>query len=175
MKSFFTCLVLLLSVIMSKAGDSSPATAEIKSKEHPMTNGKFMLHIQVSFKKDAVLSGNPTLQLPSGCQAQLVNTSPAHKNCKKNSKMQYVFQVTYPKTSLPFYPKPVVFTQAVEGETEHGIYAEGRLYFTPYGTIEVFNMNDFYSSKRTWINEGSYIDTTRRYIAKNKIPKSDLS
>ncbi|MBX9851380.1 MAG: hypothetical protein K2X86_06430 [Cytophagaceae bacterium] len=156
---------LLLSLQMTMAGETSPGFAEIQTKEHPVVNGSFILHIKMEFNKDAKLQGQPSMKVPSGWQAQLINGSAVNKHCKKNSKFVLVYRISYPVSSLPFYPQRIQFTQLTTGDIQEKIIAEGRVYFTPYKTVEVFNMTDFNGPQRSWINPGSALDTTRKFIA----------
>lgn len=49
----------------------------------------------------------------------------------------------------------------------------GKIYFTPYNSIEIWNLEDFYDLKRHWLQEES-IAPQRIYIPKENIPQSNL-
>jgi len=75
--------------------------------------------------------------------------------CWKSYSYEYSlllsFTLSIPDTnSLPFYPQYIqmqVSTGNQDSASQALIWA-GRIYFTPYNTIEIWNLEDYYDLKR---------------------------
>lgn len=84
--------------------------------------------------------------------------------------------LTYDQTQLPHNLQPVDIrlTDTNSGETI-GL-ASYYIYFTPYGTIECWNQDDFENLRRIW-NEGDFAGSTpdRVPVVRSEIPVSDLT
>lgn len=81
--------------------------------------------------------------------------------------------LTYNSGNLPYYYKSVdnyIFSHKDSLYSTH--IAPCNIYFTPYGTTEVWNPDDFSGLKRAWILPDS-IEPTRVFISRDSIPVSD--
>jgi hypothetical protein len=160
-----------------------PVYARIISKEINTnvgisTNGWRTLEGQIKLKIDDTLSINTQDTVKFECernwQFTVIRTN---ANYLPNDSLLLNFEIQYSETNLPFYP--VMFKVYVPFRHTSGkktnVLASGRVYFTPYQVAELWSAEDFTELDRTWLVEGSNIDTTRIYIPRNQIPVSDLN
>ncbi|MFY9419206.1 MAG: hypothetical protein WAP17_09020, partial [Bacteroidales bacterium] len=77
---------------------------------------------------------------------------------------------------MPFYPKKISIIQFVTSDNtiEKEISTSAMVYFTPYNTIEIWNLQDFQNLPRRWFTPIENPDTTRIYIDPSNIPESNI-
>jgi len=80
------------------------------------------------------------------------------------------FNFAYDTASISFYPKTIEFVCISDTITRS---ATAVFYFTPFNTLEVWDVLDFNSLKRIWLLEKEEPET-RQYISKNSIPVSNV-
>ena len=83
------------------------------------------------------------------------------------------FTLSYDSTQLPYYPKEIVFSiKAINrfGDT-FSIAIPAIVYFTLYGTTEIWDVEDFNLLPRKWLPKISP-EPTRVYVAQSSIPAS---
>ncbi len=81
----------------------------------------------------------------------------------------------------PFYPEEIEIKQKVLRGNILNLSLEptiistkGMFYFTPYKTLEIWNISDFNNLKRRWLNEFDSPDTSVSQISKDDIPVSNI-
>jgi hypothetical protein len=87
-----------------------------------------------------------------------------------------ILEIMVPDSNnLPFYKQHLAFhiiTDTAESNIEKKVLG-CEVYFTPYNTIEIWNMEDFANLKRDWLDP-VYPAPIRQYINKDSIPVSDI-
>ena len=177
--------ILLLLAIVIAGFKSAPllasgtplAKGEMVTKEIAYQNGTLEIQVKVKTTSDVFFASEPTFTLPKGWAVNHINKLKKTK-CKKDGPIIFTLIVSYPKTNLPFFPKEISCAIKVESVSDSAvaqtIFVEGRIYFTPYKTVEIWSAADFHNSKRVWLTENSAINKTRIYIPKNSIPKTNI-
>lgn len=92
-----------------------------------------------------------------------------------NDSILIEITVNYNNNSLPYYYKSIdhyIFSHSNDIEESMHLSASN-IYFTPYGTTEVWNMIDFYSLPRVWEIQKTP-EPQRVYISKDSLPVSDI-
>jgi hypothetical protein len=151
---------------------SKPASMEILSKEILQVNGTIQGQAWLWANDTLNLTQALTFKLPQGWQASA--TLP-QSYLYAGDSLLISFTLAYPTANLPFYPQEIQIEIPIKvdsGTTK----TVGKVYFTPYNTVELWNEYDFGALDRTWLMEGGNRNTpTRIYIPRNEIPVSDLN
>jgi hypothetical protein len=91
-----------------------------------------------------------------------------------NDSVLIEITVSYNHTNLPYYFKKIDHYVYSHNNTDTSFHlSAANIYFTPYGTTEVWNMIDFYELPRIWEVQDS-IEPTRVYIDRDSIITSNL-
>jgi hypothetical protein len=100
------------------------------------------------------------------------------------------FILQYPTANLPFYPQEFalqipLYEYHSSGGTAQAFAllpqpdetrkAIGKVYFTPYNTVELWSVEDFENTYRSWIDPSNNPLAQRIYVAEADIPVSDLN
>ena len=77
---------------------------------------------------------------------------------------------------VPFFSQTFEIKHKIvhEGNRELINY-QGYLYFTPWGSVEIWDNFDYFTAGRVWKQPGTGVDTTRFFIPKNSIPISNFN
>jgi hypothetical protein len=168
---------LVFLTVKTYASGTPLARAEISSKEIHQITGSFSLALKFDINEDFIIQGEPQYTLPAGWSGGCTDVLKG-KKCEKIKPFGLVVQLAYPAVSLPFYPQTISVSIAVTSVKDTAvkeiIVSKGKVYFTPYNTVEIWRLADFHNMDRVWLAEGSNIDTTRKYISKNSIPASNI-
>jgi hypothetical protein len=68
-----------------------------------------------------------------------------------------------------------IFYNYKHGDQIESIKFHGYVFFTPWETTELWDIDDYFTIGRVWKQEGPYTDTSRVFIAKNDVPVSNYS
>lgn len=201
MKNILLLLGLMGSLHLSASDINPPYTLQINSYECKTVTGMLEIHAEIRFSDSLIITEPPVLSLPDGWKVikqPKWNTKKADKNyfeddynngkgkghdkekcdkqkdkkekdkkCKeKEYKIKLCYIVTYNTKDIPYYP--VSFTLTTPQYTY-----EGRIYFTPYNTIEIWDSYDYSMLKRVWLIPSMEIPQ-RVYVDKKDIPVSDI-
>ncbi len=175
----FIILLLILGFITNLYASKEDAIyGELVSYECPDVSGIVTINIQCEVKRQVHFISNPVITLPTGWNYQMV-TDKTGQTFNKGETPIISFKITYNPDSLPFYPVTIRFTQNVMVDNDvnniQNVFAEGKIYFTPYNIVEVWSNADFYNIPRMWLDKASNIDTTRIYVSKSSIPATNLT
>jgi hypothetical protein len=119
-----------------------------------------------SFQEEAVLAEEFVLELPGGWNWDKKQSMAG--SYKKGDELRLDLVVRRNGQPLPFYPQSVRLSQPwAQGAAE----AEAKIYYTPYGTTEVWDKADFFNLDRVWINPASKKEKQRLTLAKSDIPE----
>lgn len=160
----------------SDCHDFALYSLKVRSQESAALTG--MLPIQVTLVAHRAvsfadtLSGRveaPGMQLSVGAPGQTQYGAPGD-----SSLLTAVLH--YNPASLPYAPVRFSITgrpTTTAAGAHDPVTVDGYVYFTPYGTVEVWNIADFHGLRRKWITT---TDPTaqRRIIARTAIPVSDI-
>ncbi|OQA89012.1 MAG: hypothetical protein BWY27_00890 [Bacteroidetes bacterium ADurb.Bin234] len=148
---------------------------KIVSTEHEQLVSYFTVDI-VCYFIDTTSIDSMLWKLPEGWSITLSNDSimPVYI---MNDSLVLSFTVSIPDTgNLPFYPQYVELKLLSNKQDSNFqvVTIAGKVYFTPYNSIEIWSLEDFYNLKRYWLEEDT-IDRQRIYIPRDSIPLSDLT
>lgn len=153
-------------------------------------SGNFNVIMRVVATETFAYPSLPTMTLPTGWQLQSVTASKVATTITKGDSVDFTFTISHPSI-LPFFPKDIegvlqvqaantpapvqaLITTALIIEYEI-VKARGKVYFTPYNSVEIWSEGDFFQLRRTWIGTGGSLDTTRIFIAKSSIPVTNIT
>lgn len=154
-------------------GQASPVNLKVKSTEITSLTGQVTLQIVVKANKVVYFPSLP--RLDAQFSDSLFNEVPNNNSYSPPDTMQIgdslIFSLTlnYNQNNLPYYPADVVLA------FNDSLKRKAKLYFTPYGTLEVWDIGDYTTLNRTWIDPTSVETTPTRISApQSSIPVSDL-
>jgi hypothetical protein len=128
------------------------------------SSGKFKIII-AGINSDSILVNSDSTYLIAGISTLYPNdTLRLSMNC------------SYVTSNLPFLPLDFVIKVIELDSNEEDIFNENvpcKLFFTPYNSLEVWNIFDFHNSKRIWLPTTG--TNSRVYIPKSEIPLSDIT
>ncbi|HTJ49777.1 MAG TPA: hypothetical protein VL443_10015, partial [Cyclobacteriaceae bacterium] len=179
-KLYSLCWIILFFFVQNslKAQSDNPISAAIVSQEINSVSGSLAFKVRV-YANDTIYNAFIGNSYPTGWNVT------ASTSVTKISPGQFAdidVTITYPVANLPFFPvstsleidywlapslpntRPVTYTENTTG----------KVYFTPYNTVEVWNDDDFYNLNRIWYEKGTLTDTIRRSIPKESIPVSNI-
>lgn len=183
-----------------QANTMSPVKGRMISKEVNSSSGKIKTEVHL-FAYDTVYVKDLKFSQKNGSQKDGDKLSctgmPPFVQYDKLLPGQtavYRFDITYDKRDLPFYPQEItieiqyytpdnILISKPPKNPHHGnvidpdqadyIEVKGMIYFTPYGTAELWDIADYYNLKRVWLSE-SASDPTHKNISKKSIPISNI-
>jgi hypothetical protein len=85
--------------------------------------------------------------------------------------------INYNINNLPFFPVKFELELKVVGSINQEtifITDEFYVFFTPYNTVEIWNLYDYTNLRRRWLNPDLVSDTSRVYINPSDIPVSNI-
>lgn len=121
------------------------SSALIESCELQTVDGNITFNINFTFESDFSFNQSPVAEVPDGWQISSLPALPAQVTASSSATIQVA--LTYPLNNLPYYPKELKFTFPFDGGELHAI---AKIYFTPYNTIEVWDIGEFYAQPRIW-------------------------
>jgi hypothetical protein len=173
--SIIVTFIIHVSTIF--AGVSNTAYGEVISEEYNIVNGTFNFTIEYKFIDTVTFAYNKSTQfiLPDGWSANIAPVIKGNVYYPEDTILLTV-TVNYPVNNLPFYPKKISIIQFVTSDNtiEKEISTSAMVYFTPYNTIEIWNLQDFQNLPRRWFTPIENPDTTRIYIDPSNIPESNI-
>ncbi|GHV34414.1 hypothetical protein FACS1894178_1870 [Bacteroidia bacterium] len=153
------------------AGNKLPYIANVTSNEHDSITSEFTLQIKF-YSLDTLTVFDIESQLPENWTMTNISTFP--QTFVSNDSTVFSINIQLPNTiNLPYYPQSLKFYIHTDTDTTNSTPIIAKIYFTPYNTIEIWNIEDFYSLPREWLNEED-VAPVRSFIAKSAIPVSDI-
>lgn len=197
MKKVIPVIILLLtSYNFSHSNTVSPLKGSIISKEVKSNSGKIKAELSLTaydtvFVKDLKFSKHRH-HARHGIWCGGIPPFLQYKQLLPGESMSFWFEVNYDRMDRPFYPQEVNIEIEyykpeniqvnrppknphhgnVLGETER-TNIKGMIYFTPYGSIELWDIADFHNLKRVWLSETDP-QPDRKQVSAKSIPTSDL-
>ena len=178
MKKVLLFLFSIQLAIGSFATEKSIGSATIVTREQPGNVGLFEYTIEIKANEAFRLVDMPKINVPKGWKSYVM-AFPQGRSCIKSTPTRFKVFVLYPANKRPFYPQQLSVSFSVQSLLDTArrstLVAGGRVYFTPYNSVEIFSDQDFENSNRVWINEQSGVAVKRIYMPKNAIPVSNLN
>ena len=140
---------------------------KIISQEHQQLSQSFTVDV-VCYFLDTTLINSVVWQLPSGWNIN--GSNPTNYVGNPGDSLLLSFTFTIDTNNLPFYPQYIEMKVLTNGQD---IVMAGKVYFTPYNSIEIWSLEDFYDLKRKWLKEEN-IAPPRVYVHRDSIPQSNL-
>lgn len=176
LQNLLSIFVLLLS-FPSLAQSEKPAYAEVISQEYDFRGGIVQGTVKVIANDTIVVEGKTTNVWPYEWSGSCYLYGSIYLLPGDSMFLSYNIKVP---GDLPFFPEEfkigIPFTISGDPDmTVKYVHAIGKLYFTPYGSVEIMSAHDFENSYRVWLDRNSNISTLRVYIPREQIPVSDLN
>lgn len=96
-----------------------------------------------------------------------------------NDSVIVTISVVYPINNIPFFVQPIEIKNTIETTNTFiditEITYSAMIYFTPYNTIEIWNLEDFHSLPRRWYYPHNSKSQNRIFIPKSNIPVSNIN
>jgi hypothetical protein len=180
MKKIFLLISCCLFTFLGFANtDFKSAGIQFTSFEESSVSGNLSVDLTINFYDSLDLS---TLQdsfavvLPQNWQVTAMPYLP-QTNFVRGDNHQTAIDITYPTSNLPFYPQTIslqLYSKATaQSEPIKIAERELKVYFTPYNTVEIWDIVDFYDLKREWLINNNE-SKPRIYVDPNSIPESDI-
>ena len=185
-KTFLLGLLLLITITFNLRAQTIVDTSgifispihnscigKIISHEYPALSGNFVVKAVCYFLDTATIA-NIKWQLPESFNFNTIMFSPFVANPGDSLLLSITFSIN-DTLNLPFYPQDI--NLEIQLNKQDSIYQPvimaGKLYITPYNSIEIWNLEDFYNLERRWMQKDS-IEPPRMYIPRENIPQSNL-
>ena len=175
MKSIYRLIAILILLVngfdISATQANQPFGIQVESKNIESISGSLTLELKI-YILDSLTWGYPSFQeFPEFWQIQ-EQTNIQGQTFLPGDSIVYTINCTYPYANLPVYPIDLSFGFYTDSTAT--IITDCKIYFTPYNTIEVWNLPDFYDLPRRWLEKHEQTQQNRIYIAKDSIPISDI-
>lgn len=155
------------------ADQVSPVSLRIKSTEVTSLTGQVIIQVVVKAEKRVYFPSLPYLD--GQFSASLFSEEPnnnsytAPDTLEEGDSFTHSITLNYDQNNLPYYPADVVLA------FNDSLKRKAKLYFTPYNSLEVWDIGDYTTLNRTWIDPTSVETTPNRIsVSQASIPVSDL-
>lgn len=165
---FSLCLLSVLSAIANHT--TKPLVAEIVSNEILNQDGLIPIEIKIRVLDDSLSINEIVEGFSDSIGIFSIGRQGVNINYSLNDTGLISFNIEYQNDSLPFYPQKFEIKINYSHEGENNYYKlSGNIYFTPYGTTEIWNEHDFNTINRVWLI-GSGEKKLRKHVDKSEIP-----
>ena len=146
----YWCLLLMLFPFLSKADDHGSVQFRPVSQEINQVSGSFTLTYGYHFEH-AVTVTNQTATLPTGWSHGAISQLNGQSFHAEDSTTAS-YTISYDPNNLPFYPQAITFQVSVSeaGGDPETFQGTAMIYFTPYGSVEIWSLHDFQNLPRKW-------------------------
>ena len=171
-KHLLMLLALLVYGLAFGNSEKAPLKISVSSYEASSVTGELSITLNYEVQQDMELLSGLEPQLPSGWSVtdwgEMESSSQS-----AGTTIQRTILISHPIDNLPFYPERISFAYEDQTISKDPVAAEGRVYFTPYNTVEVWSYYDFVHLKRNWyVNR---VDNAQRiYVDPASIPSSNI-
>lgn len=149
---------------------------DVRSYEIQKLNGSLAIPVKITAITNLNLAGMELGLMLSDpkSEGKPVTKALPKQVLEAGSSVMVTINLPYNVKNLPFHHQRLRLGVRSAGEAHWHAIAHAYVYFTPYGTAELWNATDFDNLKRVWI---SRIDQggKRRPISRKEIPASDLT
>jgi hypothetical protein len=175
MKNILLLSFLFLIICGLKAQDNNPVFSAVNSIEINDQCGVFQFTVDYVFLDSISIQRSSQILAPNGWNVSLTPNL-AGGVYEKGDSINVIVTVQYPVESIPFYSQTIQILNYADSAAESfEIYTIAKVFFTPYNTIEIWNMEDFSNLPRRWYTEDNAPFRQRLPISKNSIPVSNIN
>lgn len=177
--------LLLLLLCGSSSGfaevcQSPLAYLKVETPEHLSVIGQLNVTLKLHFLDSAIISSEIGITLPAGWSTPGINSTPIGQIYKDGDEVSFNFQLNYPVANLPYYPKeiPLGIVLSHVNDTIYdsvAVQTTAHIYFTPYNTVEVMDMQEYNHPLRKWLQPAVGEEEPERvFIPREEIPISNI-
>jgi hypothetical protein len=148
---------------------------QVKSFEKDSIDGNLSIEVKLHATDTIYLGSHLILE----CKSKLLNGFITSNNLLDSlvygDSITFTLNLQYNIDSIPFYPMSLnleLKDSIGEDSINSKYYTECKIYFTPWNTVEVWNIYDFHNIKRLWLTGND--NPERVYIDKNSLPNTDI-
>ena len=172
MKKSIVLFLFIIAVNTILASNYFPFAAEVISKELETNISMIEVDVYIKFSDTLTWNIEPVFNLPENWLANSI-TNFEGQTFYPNDEIIYTFELTYNLDSLPFFPErmDIIFPLNEQKKTTIGC----NIYFTPYNTVEIWNLIDFYYQPRRWLIKSNHPNAQRIDLSKQEIPPSNIN
>lgn len=173
-----TVVLLTLLFLTSYGKSQAPLLSLINSLETPILNGTATTTGYLKIIDTTFFIQQPsfrTSNLYTLNSQELVLLAGTTKY--PGDSIPFNLAINYNINNLPFFPVKFEFELKVVGSINQDtifITDEFYVFFTPYNTVEIWNLYDYTNLRRRWLNPDLVSDTSRVYINPSDIPVSNI-
>ncbi|GHV43388.1 hypothetical protein FACS1894180_2310 [Bacteroidia bacterium] len=149
MKKIIYTISMLFATFVLQAQHSTSGGYAICEELDSITSN---FHVQIKFYAyDTTTLSDVDAVLPENWNA--TNNLSFPQTFLPNDSATFVINIAIPSTNnLPYYPQSLKFYIHTDTNTTNTTPIIAKIYFTPYNTIEIWNIEDFYSQPREWLS-----------------------
>jgi hypothetical protein len=179
MKKLLLNIMIMVCFQQVWADEYKPFYAQFNSTEDTTINGTFYIHGYIYCLDTISLLDTISYLLPNGwSEIEYQNNSPNSESSLylPGDSIPFVFSISYPTSGLPYYPKDVKIFMQVKSKLNDtlNVRFHGRIFFTPWNSVEIWAEEDFYSIGRVWKEEILHGSLARVSIDRDSVPVSDI-
>jgi hypothetical protein len=170
------CYVIQAQISKSDAPLNYALWGYVLSEEHDSLSNDFEMTSRFYFC-DSLTIDSLVFNLPQNWSIQ-TPTSFIGNNYGAGDSIDLNMTITNPDTSnLPFYPIKLEYSvfYHLDSVMTASYSIPARVYYTPYNSIEIWNLQEFESLPRRWLNPQNVHDTVRIFVHKDSIPQTDIT
>lgn len=160
---------------MDEAG-SKGFSIWFESYELDSVNGSLDLKI-ILHALDTIKLGDKLVLYATGFSTDVVTVVNTKDSLVFGDTIIFNLKLNYNTDSIPFYPMDINLT-LLDSQTGYGVngtyHKQIKVFFTPWNSIELWNLTDFHALKRVWIADNK-IPMTRIFIDKDSLPTTDIT
>ena len=123
---------ICLSIGLMAQDETSSFTAQIVSREIEQIDGSLPITIKMYFYDTVTFVSKPQISLPENWQI-IKSPNLEGQSFLPQQTFEYELWLQHSMSNVPFYPQKI----AINFED---IRAAGMIYFTPYNTVEIWNL-----------------------------------
>jgi hypothetical protein len=149
MKTIIYTILMLFATVVLQA-QHSKSGGYVISEELDSITSDFSVHIKF-YAYDTLSMNVIEGQIPSNWT--LTNSNIFPQTFLPNDSAIFTVNIQLPNTTnLPYYPQTLKFYLHTDITSTNTTPIIAKIYFTPYNTIEIWNIEDFYSLPREWVS-----------------------
>ncbi len=170
MKNFFFSLIILCALTrVSSAETAKTVHLQLISEEISPEGSSFILHYVLKTSVDLELI-NYRFKLPPGV---FLSSLDLPLSLSAGDSIVFPAHLKFTESKVSFFAQTIGLI--VESESGNQFKTNGKIYFTPWATVQSWNHPDFYGNPtQRWLGTQATSDSTRISLLKSQIPTSDI-
>ncbi len=170
MKNFFLSLIILCVLTrVSSAETAHTVHLQLISEEISPEASSFTLHYLLKTSVDLELI-NYRFKLPVGV---VLTSLDLPLSLSAGDSIVFPAHLKFTESKVSFFAQTIGLI--IENESGNQFKTNGKIYFTPWATVQSWNHPDFYGNPtQRWLGTQATSDSTRISLLKSQIPTSDV-